>query len=277
MSYRLASRFSGSQTGARSSNPLSDDQIRKVAPSIFAVEKHESRSDRYVYVPTIDVLQGLRSQGFQPFMVCQTRVRNEGRREFTKHMLRLRHVDQINAAQANEIVLLNSHDGGSSVQLLSGVFRFVCANGMVSGQVQDDVRVRHTGNAVDDVIEGAFRVLDNFNTIDERREGMQALTLKPEEQKIFARAALSIKYDTDTAPAPITEDQLLTVRRSEDRSSDLWTTFNTIQENLIRGGLDGRTAAGKRTRTRAVTGMDKDLKINRALWTMAEEMKRLKG
>lgn len=40
-----------------------------------------------------------------------TRVRNEDRCDFTKHMIRLRHANQINDAEANQIVLLNSHDG----------------------------------------------------------------------------------------------------------------------------------------------------------------------
>jgi len=45
-----------------------------VAPSIFADAPHESRSERYSYIPTASVLQGLRGEGFEPFMVCQTRV-----------------------------------------------------------------------------------------------------------------------------------------------------------------------------------------------------------
>ena len=86
-------------------SPLSDDQIRAVAPSIFAAQAHGSRSHRYTYIPTIDVLNGLRWEGFSPFMVCQTRCRDEGKREHTKHMMRLRHANQINASEANEIVL----------------------------------------------------------------------------------------------------------------------------------------------------------------------------
>lgn len=48
-----------------------------------------------------------------------------------------------------------------------------------------------------------------------------------------------------------------------------------IQENLIKGGLYGRNAAGKRTHTRAVKGIDGDVKLNRALWVMAESMLQL--
>ncbi|MGF6755119.1 hypothetical protein P3T16_002514 [Paraburkholderia sp. GAS42] len=67
-------------------------------------------------------------------MVCQTRVRHDDRREYTKHMLRLRHAKQITGDEANEIVLLNSHDGMSSYQMLAGVLRFVCQNGYGRGR-----------------------------------------------------------------------------------------------------------------------------------------------
>ena len=89
---QLASRFRNA-TGTRADRPLSDEEIRAVAPSIFAEAAHESRSSRYTYIPTIDVLNGLRREGFQPFMACQTRVRDDGKREHTKHMIRLRHAD----------------------------------------------------------------------------------------------------------------------------------------------------------------------------------------
>jgi hypothetical protein len=122
---QLASRFASHSPTLRSDSPLSDDQIRRVAPSIFADAPHESRSERYAYIPTAAVLAELRKEGFEPFMAAQTRVRHDDRRDYTKHMLRLRHASQINGAEANEIVLLNSHDGTSSYQMLAGMFRFV--------------------------------------------------------------------------------------------------------------------------------------------------------
>ena len=119
----LASRFAPQSPILRSDRPLSDDRIRAVVPSIFADAPHGSRSDRYAYIPTSTVLTKLRQEGFEPFMVCQTRVRNEDRREYTKHLIRLRHASQINGDEANEIILLNSHDGTSSYQMLAGMFR----------------------------------------------------------------------------------------------------------------------------------------------------------
>jgi len=70
-----------------------------------------------------------------------------------------------NAGKAHEIILVNAHDGTSSYQMISGVFRFVCANGLFAGDAFEDLKVRHTGNAVGRVIEGTYTVLDDTDAI----------------------------------------------------------------------------------------------------------------
>ena len=275
---QLASRFASRSPSLRSDYPLSDDQIHRVAPSIFADAPHESRSQRYAYIPTAAVLTELRKEGFQPFMVTQTRVRDEGKREHTKHMIRLRHASQINGAEANEIVLLNSHDGTSSYQMLAGMFRFVCSNGLVCGDTVADVRVPHKGDVSGHVIEGAYEVLRGFDRVKDSRDAMRAITLDEGEAEVFARAALALKYDpTDNKPAPITESQILMPRRFDDRRPDLWSVFNRTQENLTKGGLHGRSANGRRQQTRPVQGIDSDIRLNRALWLLADGLRQLKA
>lgn len=272
----LASSFKSLSGLVRSDSPLSDDQIIKAAPSVFAESAHESRSARYAYIPTSEVLNGLRGQGFQPFMACQARTRIEGKQEFTKHMLRLRHESQINGETANEIILLNSHDGTSSYQMLAGCFRFVCHNGLICGDTLEDFRVRHSGDIVGNVIEGAFKILDEFEKVDESKSIMQGIQLTPAQQGVFAKAALQLRYDPEqNEHAPINPDQLNTSRRFEDRGQDLWRTFNRVQENMIQGGLRGANANGRRMTTRQVTGVSENVRLNRALWTLADEMAKL--
>lgn len=275
---QLASKFSHHANALRSDLPLCDDQIRSVAPSIFAMAKHASRSARYTYIPTIDILRGLRKEGFMPFMACQSRTRSGARRSHTKHMVRLRPAGQIARDQANEIILLNSHDGSSSYQMLAGVFRFVCQNGLVCGDILSDIRIAHKGNITDNVIDGAFQVLNDFARVTAATESMRAVTLTGPEQSALARAALALRYDAGSAnAAAILPAQLLQPRRFEDTADDLWTTLNRTQENLIAGGLPGRSANGRRTTTRPVTAIDHNIKLNRALWILAQEMQKLKN
>ena len=277
----LATRFARNARVLRTDAPLSEDQMRCAAPSVFAEGKHASRSERYTYIPTIEVLRGLRKEGFEPFMVAQGQSRVEGKAEFTKHLIRMRHAGQVQTRpEANEIILINSHDGASSYQMLAGMFRFVCCNGLVVGNVVEDIRIPHKGNIQGEVIEGAFRVLDEFEAVDASAESMKALTLQAEEESAFATAALALRFgerSEDQPPPPITAEQLIEARRPEDLGHSLWTIFQRVQENALRGGQPGRSAQGRRVQTRAVGSIDRSINLNRALWVLAEEMRKLKA
>lgn len=266
---KLASRF-GRVNQIRRDRPLTREELMQHVPSIFGVDKHASRSKRYSYIPTITLLENLQREGFEPFFACQSCVRDPERREHTKHLLRLRRAGQINGQHVPEIIILNSHDGASSFQLLPGIFRSVCTNSLVCGQSFGEIRVPHRGDIVGKVIEGAYDVLGVFDRVEEKREAMQSLRLPAPVQHALANAALTYRFGEEHQP--VTATQILTPRRYEDRQDDLWMTYQRLQEKLLKGGLPGRTAKGKRTHTRAVKGIDGDVKLNRALWVMAESL-----
>lgn len=284
------SRFGANRSEFRADRPLTDDEMRLYAPSIFAEGKHESRSARYTYIPTSTVLDGMRKEGFEPFMVAQSRSRIEGKSEFTKHMVRFRRQGDGYTNEAPELILVNSHDGTSAYQLIYGMIRFACANGMVcASSIVSDVRVAHKGDIVRDVIEGAFTVIDQSANVAANVAVMKAIALNPDEQRVYAGAALTARFGTveeRTNPEtgavdaiPVTVEQALTVRRSADVGNDLWTTFNRVQEATVRGGLRYAqlTENGRRNRTRPVTGISQNVALNRALWELADGMARIKG
>ncbi len=281
----LATRFARNIRVLRADVPLTEDQMRATAPSVFAEGKHESRSARYTYIPTIEVLRGLRKEGFEPFMVAQGASRIEGKAPYTKHMIRLRHAGQVQTKpEANEIILINSHDGASSYQMLAGMLRFVCCNGLVIGDVVEDIRIPHKGNIQGEVIEGAFRVLDQFEVVEQHAEAMKALPLEPREEIAFATAALALRFGDRPVeetgghrPAPVTAEQLNEARRIDDIGHNLWTTFQRVQENVMRGGQPGRSVQGRRLQTRPVGSIDRGVSLNRALWMLAEEMRQIKA
>ena len=164
MGYNFSRYTRAITVGSRiaTGQPLSNDELRAAVPSIFATEAHESRSARFAPVPTVTVLDGLRTEGFEPFSAVQARSRIEGKAEFTKHMVRLRHRSLTNSqGDSFEIVLVNANDGTSAYQMIPGFFRFVCANGLMTGDTFSEVKVRHSGNAISEVIEGAYRVLED--------------------------------------------------------------------------------------------------------------------
>ncbi|KNC90691.1 DUF932 domain-containing protein, partial [Trabulsiella odontotermitis] len=76
---RLASHF-GRVNQIRRDRPLTREELMQVVPSVFGSDRHESRSDRYTWIPTITVLENLHREGFEPFFACQSRVRDQNRR-----------------------------------------------------------------------------------------------------------------------------------------------------------------------------------------------------
>lgn len=268
-------RYAGKgATGFRADRPITDQEIAQYAPSVMAQAAHESRSARYGYCSTKDVLDGLRSNGFQPFQVVQTRCRDEGKKEFTKHLVRLRHRSAVAGSEVPEIVMINSHDGTSSYQLMAGVFRMVCENGLIAGTIGTDIKIRHSANVVDNVIDGCTRILDDVQLTMSHVDQFKSVNLNFDEQRVFANSALQLKYEDGASP--IEAADLLDVRRMGDRGSDLWTVFNRTQEALVRGGVRGRSATGRRMSTRAVTGVTENVRLNKALWSLAEQMAALK-
>ena len=168
--------------------------------------------------------------------------------------------------------------------MIPGIFRFVCTNGLVYGNNFGEIRVPHKGDIVGKVIEGAYEVLGVFDKVTDNMEEMKEIHLNSDEQHLFGRAALMVRYENENKnknknknKTPVTPEQIITPRRCEDKQNDLWTTWQRVQENMIKGELSGRSASGKNTRTRAITGIDGDIRINKALWMIAEQFREWKS
>ncbi|MCP4154104.1 MAG: DUF945 domain-containing protein [bacterium] len=258
--------------------PLSEGQIHDKAPSVFATQAHSQVSNRYQFISTLEMIQGLGSEGWFPVHAQENRVRKTDREGYTKHLLRFRRFDEklpMVGDTLPEVVIVNSHDGSCSYQLHAGLFRLVCENGMVVADSKlGQVRRRHTGNAVDEVIEGTYEIVEELPRIADQVNTFRQIDLTPSEQKTLAEAALTARWDEKP---PISPTQLVSSRRSEDNKDDLWTTFQRVQENLIKGGLQGIGKTGRRLTTRAIKSVDADIKLNKALWLLTQRMAELKG
>ena len=168
----------------------------------------------------------------------------------------------------------------------ASLFRLVCLNGMVvsNGKIAD-VHVRHSGNRakiLEQVRRGRFQRRFCKGTTQLALEAPRKwsdIELNRDEQHAFGEAARVVRFgDAEgKVESPITASQLLSPRRTADVGSDLWRTFQRVQENTLRGGLTamGRDDRGRprRSTTRQVTGIDGDVKLNRALWQLADQMK----
>lgn len=278
MNYHLATRFGRNSHQISGREALDNEALYRHVPSIFAREAHDSRSVRYVYVPTIDIVEGLRREGWFPFFAVQAVPRDGDRMGHAKHMLRLRRDDGISKPEAAEVIIVNSHDGTTSYQMFAGMLRFVCTNSLIAGERFEEVRVPHKGNIQHDIIKGVYTVAEDFPRLIDASATMKDITLSADERHVLAEASLVARYGEEESP--VRPDQIIQPRRREDAGNSLWMFYNVIQENMIRGGLNGqrRNAEGRirRSQTRAINGIDQNVSLNRALWTLAEGMQRLK-
>lgn len=264
--------------------PLTLDQIRQAAPSAFAAEPYHGMSQRYTYLPTVDVIRGMMQAGFQPFAAMQSRTSIDDKREHTKHLIRFR---AANVTVSNvgdvfpEIVLVNSHDGTSAYKLMAGMFRLVCGNGLIVADTMiASLSIKHSGNVIEQAARGSVELVDRMPAALDTVDRWKSLQLTTGEQSAFAAAAHVVRFaDADGAvTTPIQPAQLLRPRRWDDKASDLWSVFNRVQENVIKGGLHAyKSGATVRTATRQVKGIDQDVRLNRALWTLGEKMAELRG
>ena len=288
MSYINRSFGGLSARGSADAGPLTDERLRQLAPSIFAADRHESRSERYTYIPTAEIVAGMRDNGFMPVDAKQGRSRVPGKADFTKHLIRFRPAGEIVTARKigglyPEVVVVNSHDGTSAYKVMAGLLRMVCLNGMiVADRELTSINVPHKGNVTDKVIEGSFTVIEESRKAIEVADHWAGITLSAPEQRLLAEAVHEVRFaDSDgEVTTAIRPEQLLTARRRDDQGDDLWRVQNRIQENTLRGGLSARGRdANNRPRVttmRPVNGIDADVKINRAIWALTEKFAELK-
>ena len=249
---------------------LSPEVIRSRVPAVYAPGAHERMSRAYTFISTERVLDALGQAGFLPVEARQT-VSRAVSPLHARHLIRLRR--RLETVQLREAVpelwFLNSHDGTSAYQLRVGLYRAVCTNGLVVSAGTFPVwRIAHRGEVLDDVVRAALEISERFTVLATAVERMERTMLSEGERLGFATEAYALRFPQDRHVA-MEPGQLLVPRRVEDVGNDLWRTFNVVQEAVIRGGLVRRSAAGRLGRTRRITAIREDVRLNAGLWDLA--------
>lgn len=235
-------------------------------------QPHFSRSDRYKFISTREIVDELVSEGWQVGKVEESRVNrgNLHRLGFQAHSVSLYHPDMENTARKMGLKLFGSHDGLHQTSLSATVLEKVCTNGLIAPVSYGAYTVKHKGHTVREQVRTMLdEVVDNTNKIAERILRYEDTILTLDEQCDFARKAVELRQGVDNKYS-IEPKLLLTAHRQLDNVPNLWKTFNRIQENMIKGGFDMTTKDGKRRQAKAVKGMLKDKELNQKLWELAD-------
>jgi hypothetical protein len=266
----------------------STEELQKYYPAIFAESAHEKTSDRYLYIPTHKLLDGLYKNGFK--VVGAKQVKSRTSHEHGKHVVYLAPNFDFSMREVGQeypmLALTNSHNASSAFAIDTAFFRLACSNGlMMPTQSYSSARITHKIGMERDVIEASYKVIESFPKMIKQVEAMKATELNNDEKRVLAESAQNLTFDYDQIElnkklGVDIPTRLLNARRYDDKKSDLWTTFNVIQENIIKGGvrLVSESESGQRAirRTRAVNSIDRDQKLNKELMSLAQKMLELK-
>lgn len=293
---------------------MDNQTIMKQAPAVFAEKPHsqtsygKETSNSYLFLPTINLVEGLRSNGWEVVAANQSgnSASNQEAKMTNKHALFFARQDSLGKAfEYKDVMPLikveNSHNGLSSFSLSTGFFRKVCANGLtVPESIYAAPKVKHTLNLRDDVIQATYKVMNDFPMLMEMQQALTGVTLSHEEKMLIGDVAADIFFSKEDRTLLnqlatiqkndryLIESQLTTARRYDDKKMDLWTVSNVIQENLIRGNVKIASHAKDRfgnelksefnlKSQRKVTSIDRDNDIHEKLFKITQHFAKERG
>ena len=264
-------------------NIINIDDVRRLAPAAFSNTPDSSLSASYAHVTTAAVLDALQQDGWAITDARQVRSRSLASVEHRKHEISLTHPDLPTHAEGSPLLrLANSSDGASAFRLIGGFLRSACTNQLYAGIKVVGGVFNHRGGSLEDrIVAGARDARANFDKVISRVDLWRAIELSPEQQLAFARRGIASRWPSN-GPEFASLPQILTPRRVEDGTANLWSVFNRTQEAMIRGGFEaafrrhdeqGNELPGLfHRRVRKVTGLTANERINTQLWELAESV-----
>jgi len=257
--------------------PLNTAQLMDQAPALFTEEPHFDVSDKYHFIPTIDVINEIKKNNWYPVSVSEASVRDIEKEGYQQHLVKFRHFDDLLHPQDNavELLLFNSHDRSKSFTISAGIYRFVCSNGLViADSVFESYKIKHLGDRENDVATAVASITAIKPKLMEKIERLESIELTQLEKESFARSAIPLRFDKHLQ---VDHTDLLIPHREEDDKKDIYTVLNILNENLLRGNIAGfNKNTGRRFTSKEITSISKDVDVNQGLWDIAERILAIK-
>lgn len=262
------------------------EQLRELAPAAFRMPEDGAEhgvSKHYQFMTTAEIINGLGTMGWNPHSAMQQKSKKNP--ETTKHMLRFRHDDFGSlGVKGNipEILLVNSHDRTTSLNFHVGIFRLICSNGLiVASETFNKLTIRHMGTDFETVRTMINDVAKNLPTVFESINRFEGVILNENAQIEFAQQSFAIRFPEYINPKNnklnvklmmerVDIKEILKPHRTDDAGDDLWSTYNRVQENIMKGGFQHIGETGKPKAARAINNIRLNVNINKGLWRLAE-------
>ena len=249
---------------------ISKEQVKQVAPSVFTKHGSSNVSEKYSHIPTERVLDDMSALGWN--VVDAKEIKSRKNQGFQKHMLVFANPEIVITGADGDtvfprILLTNSHDGKNAFTFQAGLFRLVCSNGLVIADEQfGKMKIRHMGYDFEALQTLITEMVEKLPLTVESMNRFKSKQLTQEQKEQFALEALGLRFDTENKTFNV--DEFLTPTRKEDSNDDLWSVFNLVQEKLVNGMFDYRSAS-KTRKARRIKNFQQDIALNSDLYKLA--------
>ena len=241
------------------------EQLKSQVPSIFATNPSTKMTDKYIFVPTMEILEKFEREGWGIYSAKQS-----GRSIHATHEVRLRNGGMPKVGDCFiEAIITNSHNGLSAFSVKAGLHRLVCSNGLtIPESVSNTFKVRHKSFDMGEIRRLTDDFAERLPIIEGSIGKMQSRILDEAERMGFVKSAANIRWK-DGMPSSMKIQDILQPMRESDKEPDMWTTFNVVQEKFVRGGI-GYKAGKRNTTMRELKNIVSLNKVNTELWELAE-------
>ena len=294
------------QEKVKNHQALNDNEIELLCPVAMKTTMTNKEitelglSKHYSFVPTIDVVNDLRTLGYDCVDATQVKSRKKSTNGYQKHMLTFEHpdhkVDQVKEVELTDgttetqilppeeypqLLLTNSHDGGNAFTLSAGIFRLVCSNGLViKTEDYGTARLVHKGYSFEAVQELVKEFEETISNVISKITAMKEVELTKDQQIEFAKQAALLRftaksYNEDNISDVVDIDDLLNVDRKEDAGNGLYEVFNRVQESIVQGkysySSNGKVkdADTKTRKARPIKNFKQSINVNQKLSELA--------
>jgi hypothetical protein len=194
-------------------------------------ETHEN-SSKYRQVKTIDLINRFKELGFEVRSANQAKCKRGSK--FARHVVRLirpEHLRDNSMIDKPELVVINSHDARSSLQIRLGIYRLICANGLTIGTDLFVHRIRHQGRTYSAIDKAVSAVVQALPLISMQINQLKQIKLTHHEVYTFAETVAKARLKDFFE----VHDRTFMANRPEDDNNDAYTVLNLIQEKFKRG------------------------------------------
>ena len=254
---------------------LTKEQIKEKASSIFTMIGSPETSEKYSHISTESIIDDMELLGWGVIDCKQVRARKGV--GFQKHLIVFRNNEiVINGEDGDtvypQILLTNSHDGKNAFTFTAGLFRMICENGLVvTTQEFENMRIRHMGYDFEALQETIKSIVEKLPLTIDSMNKFKQVQLGQKQALDFAKKALEVRFSKEEMKIiKVDLTELLNPTRPEDKGTDLWSTFNVVQEKLVHGMFNYQYG-NKSRKARKIKNFQQDMKLNSELYSLALE------